>query len=131
MYDELTTKIKAFDLGEKYPLLLPYIKDALAQISIARSIGRLTVKCDSEGYRVVSVMGSGGDSVKNRTTATMEQLDMLKREAMTSANKYCNALLNYLNTNIADFPLFAQSDAYIQNQSPTSINSEDSRVVAF
>jgi hypothetical protein len=131
MYDELVSKIKAFDLGDKYPLLLPYIKDALAQISIARSIGRLTVKADSEGYRVVSVMGSGGDSVKNKTTATMEQLDMLKREAMNSAGKYCNALLNFLNSNIADFPLFTQSDAYIQNQSPTSINSSDSRVVAF
>ena len=128
LFNDIKTKISTFDLGAQYPLLLPYMQDVVVQTAIAKSIGRLTTKLDAEGYRVITVAGTGTDSFKNKMTASLDQLDMLKREAMNAAARYSTILLNFLNTNIGNYPLFAESDAYKQQQLPTASNSADSKV---
>jgi hypothetical protein len=131
LFDDIKAKIIGFDLGVKYPALIPYLQDAVVQTAIAKSIGRLTTKLDAEGYRVITVQGSGSDSVRNKMTATDSQLDVLKRETMQAAYRYTTLLLNFLNSNLEDYPLFAESDTYKQQQNPPSSNSVDSRVFTF
>ena len=131
LFNDIKTKISTFDLGAQYPLLLPYMQDVVVQTAIAKSIGRLTTKLDAEGYRVITVAGTGTDSFKNKMTASLDQLDMLKREAMNAAARYSTILLNFLNTNIGDYPLFAESDSYKQQQLPTASNSADSKVFSL
>lgn len=131
LYNRIKTKRIAFDLSDKEKEVNRLMRDVVMQDAIAKSIGRLTVKVDSEGFRVISVAGTGSDSFKNKNTASGEQLDMLRKEANAATSRYANLLCNYLLTNLADFEEFKQSNTYKQQETPTSINTTESRTFAF
>lgn len=128
LYNEVTTQLMNLNLSLANQALLPYLRDALCNAAIIKSIGRLNVKLDAEGMRVISIAGSGTDNFKNQQAAGVDALSDLRNSAQEAANLYEQQLVQFLYTNANDYPLFKLSETYseIANES-SSINSADSK----
>ncbi|MFA6261090.1 MAG: DUF6712 family protein [Bacteroidia bacterium] len=131
LFDDLKTKLETITLSEDQLKLVPYIQDAVANIAIVKSIGRLTVKIDAEGYRVVSISATGSDTSKHQNAATAEQLISLKKEAILAADGYKNALVSFLMANTDKYALFLESDTYSNLTNKPAFNSSDSKTFTF
>lgn len=126
--NEVTTQMQNQSLSVHNQALLPYLRDALCNASIIKSIGRLNVKLDAEGMKVISVAGTGSDSYKNQQAAGIEVLEGLRKSAQEAANLYEQQLVEFLYNNVNNYPLFKLSETYTDITSGnSSINSSDSK----
>jgi hypothetical protein len=115
---------------ENYVQLDKYIKPAVAQMTIVRAISELAVKMDDNGLTVFNNQSSSSKTLNTKQPAMAEQLSILKQEHYEDAKSYLSQLDDYLNQNVAEYPLYQSSPCYRADGS-VDINDDDTRGVYY
>lgn len=108
-------KKKIKDSGTQYQLMdvkywpvMEIVQDAIANITFMNGIDQVQVSIGDSGVTI-----STNDTKK---TAFQWQIDNLKYQFASNGFNALNELLLYLEKNLSDFPIWAQSDAYFEQK---------------
>jgi hypothetical protein len=108
---EIITQNKTFTLSNNNAVLVGYINEALAQLTIAIAIYKLELQFNEEGARVVSVSATSGGKAKIKTAATEETKKNIALQCRETAYNYLADLKDYLVANAATYPLYTVATA--------------------
>lgn len=88
----------------KYHAIMPYLQDAVANISFMNCISQMQMTIGADGIRLAVN--------ENQKTAFQWQIDDLKYQLASDGYTALNHLLETLDANIDDFPVWAGSKSY-------------------
>lgn len=95
-------------MDEKYWPIMEILQDAIANITFMNAIDQVQVSIGASGVSI-----SVNDTKK---TAFQWQIDNLKYQFASDGFNALNELLVFLEKNLADFPIWATSDAYFEQK---------------
>jgi hypothetical protein len=106
LYDSMIEKIEANDFSEPEQVILPWIRKAIAYLTIYSSIPHISIRITGEGLQVFT--RPDRTNTKARTTATEKRIDDLKAACKTQGDYYLSLIRNYLIENADEFPNYPQ-----------------------
>lgn len=107
--DDLYAAMQESPLSAENAKLLPYIRRAVAYLGAAEAIPHHRIAIDGDGFRVVSQV-DGFDERRNQTNSTHQAaIGALMLRCDEQGRKAVARLVKFLEDNIADYPLYANS----------------------
>lgn len=124
-YDALKTKIKTNTLGSADKAIMPYIKKAIANLTVARALSELNASFDENGFMTFDNTSGvkAGASKKTAEGAVVIKAQESLKESGLSALK---DLKNYLEENIVSYPIYSGDSKYTANSNATVTNQAGS-----
>lgn len=113
-FDELKTQILNDNLSPENTLFLPYLQKAVAYGSIEQGGYQLQYSLSAFGYSTIEHVQNTMNFVEKKQ-APEDVFEKIISSAGIKANKYIEAAVGFLNNNIADYPLYADSNAFIES----------------
>jgi len=108
--EDLTDLIKAEvmedTLSEANAVILPHLKNAVVNLTMAVAIDRLAVTIDPDGIKLAYSIGETSYSDVNRNKVLA---DKYEQQGMF----YLRKVLQYILTHLSSFPAYSDSDVYI------------------
>lgn len=124
-FTSLKTKLKGNTLTDSEKDLLPYIKRALAQLSIAKGVANLPVEFDGTKLIVISSPAYGNsENVESKAAANQQQISSIVSDALNTGTDELRNLENYLIANAADLEGYTPPESTEQ----VEINSPDAPI---
>lgn len=123
-YQGLKTRLLSGTLTPSDNAVIPFIKKALANLTIYKAISELSVTFDKHGFMEFDNT-SGVKSGESKKTAKGETVIRLSQSLLVSGNTYLNELKKYLETNKQSYPEYTSDPAYKSDQSAVIVNSND------
>jgi len=119
LLDQIRTELLAGTLTAANTTLLDLIRPALAHLTIMEAIPQINVKVEADGITIKSM--STAPDRKNTLAADSTAIAEALRRAEETGKMYLVAIKSFLDDsdNIANYPLYASSDAYIEDQPRT------------
>jgi hypothetical protein len=113
LFDELKTQMQTNppSVSDANNALLPLIEEGLAWAAYYEGLPFLTVKFDTTGVYVASPM----DTNLPRPQQDQFAKEMVRKSAANNMDGFLATLKKFLIDNVADYPLFQNSDAYCNN----------------
>jgi hypothetical protein len=111
-YDNLLEKIVDDDLIADDRLLLPLIRKAVANLTVAVAAQKFRAKATSKGWVIISQESTGTEYSQNKMPVSNAEIMSVSQPAQLAGNGYINALKDYLFNNADKFPLYKASSAY-------------------
>ena len=113
LFDELADQVKGGSLTADNEKLLVYVRSLAAEYGLYEGIPHLTVLIEGDGLRFVSA-SDGITDKRNMVNAQHAQaIDALKYRAEENARTARADLINFLYAKKDTYPLFADSDCYL------------------
>lgn len=106
LYETMVGKIEDNDFDEAELVILPWIKKAIAYLTIWKSIPHISLRITPEGIQTYS--RPDRINSKARLTADKNSLDDLKASCLTEGNYYIALIDEYLKANAEDFEDYPQ-----------------------
>lgn len=124
-YDSLKTKIKTNTLGAADKAIMPYIKEAIANLTAARALNELNATFDEHGFMIFDNTTSNktGPSKKTAEGGVVIKAQESLQESGSAALKQ---LKDYLEENKVSFPVYAADPKYSTNTNVTVTNETGS-----
>ncbi len=118
-FDELIAYMTSGeDLQPKQVQLISFIQKIQAYLSVSKGIASLGVNITHNGAFFHS-NGTNSSNYKKKESANSEDLHIIMRNAADVGHSYIEYMKDYLHENIADFPTYADFNAYNEGE-PTS-----------
>lgn len=121
-FSNLKTKIKTNTLGAADKAILPFIKKAIADLTAARALSELNASFDENGFMIFDNT-SGVKSGASKKTAPDNVIIKTQESLQESGIGYLRELKEYLEANIASYPIYSGDSKYKSNQSITVTNT--------
>ena len=125
LFDEIKTQIKANSVSASNAIILPLIREAVANLTMASALDSLNMKIDGRGITVYEA--STGNESSSRIQAQLTERKEYKKNLKDTGDAALNSLAKYLNDNASTYPLFEASDAYKPDDDSVFRNAEGSR----
>lgn len=112
LFADLKTKLQAgTTLGSLNTALVELIKPALANLVIAKGINEMAISINAQGIMVFDNTGSSNTLVNVKQAPDLT-LARICKAAENDGAAYLKALIDYLETNKLDYPLFLNDAKY-------------------
>lgn len=113
LYDEIKAEILAGSISADNAALYPYIKEAVANRSIAKGILALNLQIDERGHLAAGIQES--HTMKMQQHAKDAHLDTLVKQYNAEADAFFEKLRSYLNANAtaSKYAVYFASDLYV------------------
>jgi hypothetical protein len=106
LYDAMAVKIEDNSFSEPELVLIPWIKKAIAYLTIYKSIPHLAVHVTNEGVQVYT--RPERTNTKAKITADALRLEDLKESCESQGEYYLGLIRDYLKANASEFPEYPQ-----------------------
>lgn len=121
-FDELKAQILADSLTPENAKFIPYLQKAVAHRTIYR--GGLSLVAELNEYGLYkNEIESNTDNTKKETAVSEQLATRILEEAEMRGMSYLRTCETFLKKNIADYPLYAASDAYDETGSVYNLSS--------
>jgi uncharacterized protein DUF6712 len=130
LFDEIKSQIAANTVSANNSKLLPYIKTAVAKLTMAEALNELPLTISPEGVQLLST----GDTqnMEIRSTAPAEKIIVLQKKCEQIAADQLRQLVEVMEVNITDYPLYSSSTCYVDptsSESTSELNDPDDPVI--
>lgn len=125
LFDQIKAQIKANTVSADNAVILPLIREAVANLTMASAFDSLNMKVDGRGITVYEA--STGNESSSRIQAQMAERKEYKKNLKDTGEAILNRLAKYLNDNASTYPLFQASDAYKPDDDDVFRNAAGSR----
>jgi hypothetical protein len=130
LYLEIKSQINSDSLSANNLLLIENIQSAVAHHSWADAMIELNFSIDGEGVFLLNNSFSG--TVKGKQPAEVERISTIYKHHRQISSEQLKILRDYLIANVTDYPLFEESDAYVDESiTITTEIKTDSGIVSF
>lgn len=116
LYDFVKTSITASEPVPKHEAIIPLVRPILAHLSIARAITSMNMQITALGAIEYATKATSGGN-KEEQKAAKEERQSFKHQAEKTAETYIKHLVDFLNSNIDDYPEFKNSSSYVEASS--------------
>lgn len=130
LFDEIKSQLTSLTLSVENSALLSYIRGAVAHLTWSRSLVELAVTIDEEGIHLLNNSFAG--TVNALTPAEMDRINSISINHEHIGQGYLGKLKNYLQNNADSYPLYKESDCYIDldnDETDQFENDPDSSIV--
>ncbi|REE01111.1 DUF6712 family protein [Marinoscillum furvescens] len=125
LYDSLKSEwLASGELSANNEKLLDFIRGAIAHFSYADFIIENSMISDDQGFHLLENSTSG--STESVTAAEQSRLRSRRDLHIAKAEKYLQQLADFLYTNADDYPLYKNSDLYVEGEKPSDHLENDS-----
>jgi len=111
LFEEIKAELKG-TVSEANAKLLPFIRTAVAHLTIARAVTELSAKLDFRGLTQYDNTGSR-ETMHNRKAVELNMLTAFKTSHFEEGKSRLAELDDYLQANADAYPLFKSSDNYV------------------
>jgi hypothetical protein len=124
-FDEIKAiMVSGADLLDLQKQLIDLIKKVQAFMSVSRGITELGINITDKGL-FFDTTQSTGTNIRNQSVIPDNHLDMLRRNADNTGKAYMQYLLDFLHTNILDFPTYAEFSGYNQGENLNPLHRDN------
>jgi len=116
LFDEAKAEYQLNDYTGKNEELVAHIQKAIPPMTIYRGLTELHFNIADK--RLFFVSSYSDASREQRSAVSLNDLQAMARSAQKTAQAYLETIRKYLADNIDDFPLYEDSDAYNEDDSP-------------
>ncbi len=106
LYDAMVGHIETNDFTEPQEIILPWIRKAIAYLTIYSSIPHIALKITGEGLQIFT--RPDRTNTKARTAANETRINDLKASCKTQGDYYLTLIRNYILENIEEFEEYPQ-----------------------
>lgn len=121
LYNDIKSKLLTNTLGVAEKALLPMIKKAVVNLTVARALSELNATFDKNGFMVFDNT-SGVKSGASKKTAGNEIIISARDSLQKSGNTYLKDIKEYLDKNKISYPLYTGDPDYKTDQ-PSTFNN--------
>lgn len=129
-FNTLHERILDDDLLPEDKALMPLIKKAVANLSVAIAAQKFRAKATSKGWVIISQESTGTEYSQNKLPISNGDVIGVTQPAQIAGNGYLNALKDYLFANADAYPLYKSSSAYTDQLASTEpLNTTENKGV--
>lgn len=114
LYQTLKSGIMAGNLSAENTALVEKLKPIVAVLSLKYAIPQLRLRITSSGIMV----NSFSDGINSKDQASDKQVSELIKDLSDKSQQYTDHLKKFLEDNIGDYPLYANSECYTLKADP-------------
>lgn len=118
LFLEIATQITESTLTEPNKKLLHLIRRAIAPLAVAKAAPRLLCIIEADGFKIAS-SSDGFNMTKAAIESRKEAVRIAVENGKAEGEEALNKLRKYLNDNLTDYPLYAESKCYKSAQART------------
>jgi hypothetical protein len=122
-FEILKTRQASGSLTAPDLIVLPYLKKALARYTIASGLADLSIEASVFG--VIQNDKAGSSNYKGFKPASLKSIDGISSSAEKEAKLYLDKVILIMQTNIADYPIYAASSCYDEDGSTRTTGNLD------
>lgn len=128
LFDQLKTEVQAGTTTAENLKLLPYIRTAVAKLTIAEALIELPMKITPEGVQLV--IHGDTQNMELREKAPDPNIIALQKKAEWIALDQLRMLRELMEVNISDYPLYSSSSCYQNPESETEdLNDPENPII--
>jgi len=122
-YAELLEKQIAETLTASDKIILPYLKKAIARLTIA--IGLVDLSIEANVFGVIKHESTGTSTYKGFKPADDKSMQLVVVAAEREGRQYLDKVLKIIYADIANYPTFAASPCYVEDSSSSTTGNLD------
>lgn len=126
LFDQLKSEIADGDISEKNEPLLELISQAVAHLSWASAMINLPVLVDQDGVHVFN--SSFGGTIEGKQPAEQPRLAAITEKHNQIGETALGELQTFLQKNADEYPLFKESECYVEEVGRSPKNDKDSGI---